>query len=104
MSDIDDIEAKLKSLLRGKHSSLHLDFNDHHADYIEAKDLGKQFLERTHTSWVSPEERDRAMATDSVWTLHWYPDTQVGFYSVSASSLKAVLEAALDGGDHADHD
>jgi hypothetical protein len=41
--------------------------------------------------WVSPEERAKAIAEDSVWTLQWYPDTPIGFFRRAASSLDALL-------------
>jgi hypothetical protein len=44
--------------------------------------------------FVSVEEWHKALAEDSVWILHWYPDTPVGFYRMAASSLEA-LEAAV---------
>ena len=44
--------------------------------------------------WVSPEERAKALETKEIWTLHWYPDTPVGFIEVAASTLEAVLDAA----------
>ena len=44
--------------------------------------------------WVSPEEREKALVADSIWNLQWYPDTPIGFFSVSASTLEAVLREA----------
>ena len=46
--------------------------------------------------WASPEEREKALATDSIWNLHWYPDTPIAFFSVSASTLEAVLKKAKE--------
>ena len=43
--------------------------------------------------FVSREEWMKAVETDSVWHLHWYPDTPIGFYTVCASTLDAVEEA-----------
>ena len=40
--------------------------------------------------FVSPEELKKAIAEDSVWILHWYPDTPIGSYSILASSLEAL--------------
>ena len=43
--------------------------------------------------FVSREEWMKAVETDSVWHLQWYPDTPIGFYTVCASTLDAVEEA-----------
>lgn len=42
--------------------------------------------------WISKEEKENAIKTNSIWTLHWYPDTPVGFCVVHASTLEALLE------------
>lgn len=41
--------------------------------------------------WASDEEREKAIATNEIWELHWYPDTPVGFCSVFASSFGALV-------------
>lgn len=80
---------KLPTLLRGQWSSLSLTFNDHHCNYETAAQAEED--NRALWNWVSEDEKEKALATDSVWCLHWYPDTPVGFYSVTASSLEALL-------------
>ena len=32
--------------------------------------------------------------TDEIWTLQWYPDTSIGFYSVAAPTLADLLRFA----------
>lgn len=44
--------------------------------------------------WVSVEQRDKAIATDSMWCLQWYPDTPIGFYRLFACDLDVLLTAA----------
>jgi hypothetical protein len=67
---------------------LHLSHNEHRDVYEKVE----QFYE---ADWfVSPEEWNKAVAEDSVWVLHWYPDTPVGFYRIAASTLEAI-EAEL---------
>lgn len=43
-------------------------------------------------SWVSVEEKAKAIATDEVWTAQWYPETPVGSYTLHASTLEALNE------------
>lgn len=40
-------------------------------------------------------EIERAIATDSVWSIQWYPDTPVGFCRVCAATLSRALQEAL---------
>lgn len=47
-------------------------------------------------AWVSEEQKKKAIATDSLWVLQWYPATPVGFYKVIGADLEAVLNAALE--------
>lgn len=82
------IEERLRALLRSKSGSIHLTFNEHEGYYDSP---GERTDEDT---WVSAEEKHKAITTNSVWTLQWYPDTPVGFYVLTASSLEAVLAAA----------
>ena len=44
-------------------------------------------------AFVSEKERLKAVETNSVWKLQWYPDTPIGFYVVCASTLDAIEEA-----------
>lgn len=94
---IEAMETGLLGLLRGQYSSLILSFNDESGPSYQS--VEKLLQERDEsslpTSWVSEDEKQKAIATNAMWTLHWYPDTPVGFYALSASSLGVVLDAAL---------
>lgn len=90
-----DLETKLRALLKGEHSSLTLSFNDETAtNYMTVADFIDD--ERFQTDWVSEAEKARAVETNSIWTLQWYPDTPIGSYSVSASSLLGLLEHVFE--------
>jgi hypothetical protein len=82
------IEERLCKIIRSKSGSLTITFNDHEGYYEKP---GERVSD---DEWVSDNEKRKAIETNSVWTLHWYPDTPVGFYTVSASSLESVLAAA----------
>lgn len=66
---------------------LHLSHNEHR-DVYEAVE---EFYETE--DFISPEEWHKAVAEDSVWVLHWYPDTPIGFHRVAASTLDAIKES-----------
>jgi hypothetical protein len=99
-SDMECAETLLRSLLQGKFSSLTIGFNDLHAcNYQTAQQWSDEMGDpdggmQTYNDlgdWVSPEEREQALANNSVWSAQWYPDTPVGFCQLYASSLPALL-------------
>jgi hypothetical protein len=74
--------------------SLHLTHNDHKSSYqTVAEDLADYLaIHGRPVDFVSEEERAKAIATNEMWDLHWYPDHPVSFHSVRASSLEAIWE------------
>lgn len=46
--------------------------------------------------WVSPEQREKAIATGNLWVLQWWPDTPVGSCVLAAADLDVLLAAARD--------
>ena len=103
MTEMSDLEQKLRSLLRGPYSSLTVGFNDDHAcNYTTAQGFHDEWghygggADEDRVRWASEAERAKALAENSVWTIQWYPDTPVGFICVGASTLAAAVEAALD--------
>jgi hypothetical protein len=101
---LDALEAGLRALLRGKHSSLSIEFNDFASNYLTAVEAEREGWFR-FLDWASADERLRALATNSVWRVQWYPETPVGFHFVLASTLAAAVSAAsgivTEGGDPA---
>ncbi len=99
---LEQVEAMLRSLLRGEFSSLTIGFNDDHAyNYTTAAGWRDEYgmyqgNENDLISWVSDEERDRAIEQNSVWTIQWYPETPVGFSCIGASSLPALFTALAE--------
>ena len=90
---LDQLESELRSLLKGQFSSLTLSFNEGNGpnyqtveDYVTDDNWGSK------TEWVSDEEKRRAIEKNSMWEIHWYPDTPIGFYRLAASSLEALLK------------
>jgi hypothetical protein len=87
----------LPMLLKGEFSSLTLGFNDQHAcNYVDAKTYERDFGDDAWCGdWVSETEHQKALETNSVWCLHWYPNTPVGFTALLASDLGVLLTAAF---------
>ena len=67
---------------------LHLSHNEHRDVY----ETVEQFYDAD--DFISTEEWHKAVAEDSVWVLHWYPNTPIGFTRIAASTLEAI-EAKL---------
>jgi len=44
--------------------------------------------------WKSGDALKRAIETDQIWSIHWYPTTPVGFCVVFAPTLEEALELA----------
>ena len=94
--DINELEDALLGLMKGEHSSLSISLNDQNGpNYMTVKEAIEQSDMFDAGDWSSEEERQKAIATNRAWTVHWYPDTPVGFYAVHASTLAAAVEAAL---------
>lgn len=73
---------------------LYLEHNAHKDVYQTIEDYYK--LEH----FISEDEYQKAIATDNVWNLHWYPETPIGFHCIAASSLEAI-QTALKENDYA---
>jgi hypothetical protein len=66
--------------------------HNEHRNYYEPI---AQFIEDGEFKFESEEAKARAIATDELWVLQWYPDTPVGFLRVAAPTLADVLRLAL---------
>jgi hypothetical protein len=77
--------------------SLTIEFNQHAVNYQTVQQWESDRGDVGGVDWVSPEERERAFATDSVWECHWYPTTPVGSCSLCASSFEALMAAVNAG-------
>lgn len=62
------------------------------------KDIYQPIIEAVEevstNEWATPTSKQRAIETDSLWSIQWYPDTPVGFYTVYGATLEEILEAA----------
>lgn len=95
---LEQLERALRGLLSGKHSSLTLSWNDMNGpNYMSVGEYLDHQGPGSDGEWVSDAERQRAIETESWWNLHWYPDTPVGSYSMSAASLPALIEHVCGG-------
>ena len=71
--------------------SLTLSHNENR-DYYEQVDQYLAHFGEGQPSWSTPEQRARAIATNEIWELQWYPDTPIGSYHLCAPTLKELME------------
>ena len=71
--------------------------HNEHKDYYEtvATQVEDGRIEEDH--WVSEEEKQKAIDTDEMWELQWYPDTPIGSHTLVASTLEAIRAALREG-------
>lgn len=71
---------------------LTIQHNIHNSNYQTAKEYieGKEEA-NNEPGWQSQEHRQRAIDTNEIWEMQWYPDTPVGHYSAAAPTLEELL-------------
>lgn len=85
-------EREKKYVFPEHKASLHVTHNQHKAyyqsieDYIAEEEIGKAEYE-----WATPTSKERAIATDSLWEVQWYPDTPIGFCLKYGATLEEIL-------------
>lgn len=73
-------------------AGLTLTHNDHKSVYETVEEfIAGEFYD---DAFESAEARQRAIDTDQLWTLQWYPNTPVGFINVAAPTLEELLSWA----------
>ena len=63
---------------------LSLEHNEHKSFY----ETVEQYYDPE--DFISDEEWKKCVETNEVWVLRWYPDTPIGAYIISASSIQAI--------------
>ncbi len=46
-------------------------------------------------AWKDANQKQRAINTNEVWTLQWYPETPIGFHAIAAPTLPELLEFSI---------
>jgi hypothetical protein len=82
-------------------ASLYLSHNEHLGNYDTVKEQIWDEDYYADDDWVTPEEKQKAIDTNELWTLHWYPDTPVGFCLYHASTLEALMSVFKEDKNHA---
>ena len=67
----------------------HNDHKDYHRTLAQELELYGD-----DNNWPSDEAKQRAIDTDEIWVIQWYPDTPIGSYRVAAPTLEEALAFA----------
>lgn len=77
--------------------ALYLSHNEHLGDYYTAAEWIADWEGREcPPNWRDESQKARAIETNEVWTLHWYPDTPIGSWHICAPTLPELLEYAKE--------
>lgn len=90
--------TEFKDLLP-RHCALSLGHNEHKVLYATVKEYlaNVEAMGGEPVDFVAEGEREKAIASNELWELRWYPTTPVSFCEVYASSLEALLKWLADG-------
>lgn len=76
-------------------AELCLTHNQHKSYYqTAAVFIAEQDRQPAGATWKDDASKQRAIATDEIWELQWYPRTPVGFLKVAAPTLEELLDFA----------
>ena len=84
-------EADIESRLPKHEASLHITHNENTTNYETVEDYIKREEENLGIDWATPTSRERAIATNSIWELQWYPNTPIGFNVTMGATLEEIL-------------
>lgn len=95
-TDAATIERLVRNMLKGEFSSLTISFNDMNApNYMtvaQALEAGGLPEEMWSSDFISDAEQQKAIDTNSWWSIQWYPLTPNCFCRISASTLTALVQ------------
>jgi hypothetical protein len=95
LSNARDGCKALAALLPRHAASLTITHNDH-LDYYET--VAEQVASSEwvkERDFVSAAELQKAISTNELWCIQWYPDTPIGFHKRFASTLEALFSEPL---------
>jgi hypothetical protein len=71
---------------------LFLTHNEHRDFYQTAAEAIAEYEANEGSDcWASEDEKKRAIATDEIWRLQWYPETPVSCYCVRAATFESLI-------------
>lgn len=74
-----------------RHINLSIEHQPHKSNYESIESYEQWRGSRAADDWASPEQREKAIATDNLWTVQWYPDSPVAFCFMMGADLDVLL-------------
>ena len=65
--------------------------HNQHKSYFQTVEESIKAGDFGYDVWVNDEQRDLAVKMNECWIIQWYPDSPVGFCTLSAYSLEVLL-------------
>ena len=87
------LEQKIAQLQGGKPNAISFEFNEHWAD---REPVAKAVDALSQDNWISDEDRQKCIETNSLWVVRWYRLTTLGQICVCGSSLNFILDYLLE--------
>lgn len=89
--------SKLKELAELCKAEIHLTYRGEANCYKTLKEV-MEYKDDLYGSddFETPEDLALCLETDKYWTLHFYPDTPVGFYRINGSSPDRIIDWAIE--------
>lgn len=76
-----------------RHLTLSIEHNEHKSYYQTVEEL---IEERGLRRWFpSEDEYRKAVETNELWVIQWYPDTPIGFNIRAAATFEYCIKAAI---------
>lgn len=88
-------ESDIETMLPEHEASLHIQHNAHKGNY-ETIEAYTDWCKVHDEDWATPTSKQRAIATDSLWEIQWYPNSPVGFNVIYGATLQEVISASTD--------
>ena len=95
--DASTVARAFEVMLPAHKCGLFITHNEH-KDYYRTVAQEIEDDNSRHYDWVSPVEMQKAVETDEMWVLQWYPNTPIGFNCIAAASLPALAQWLQDNG------
>jgi len=87
-----EVTEEFEKMLPPHEGGITIQHNDHKGVYETVEQYTD--AQPDYYTWVSEEEKQKAIAANDFWFMQWYPRTPVGFNSYCASDLKVLLDFA----------
>lgn len=65
-----------------------------HNEHLDIYQTAGQVIHEQDLVFESDEQKKRAMATNELWIMQWYPETPIGFNRVAAPTLSELVKFA----------